>query len=168
MQCHEIEPRSDAGARQKGGDVPSVRLLTLADLDGRTRAAREAEEFVDALIQDQGGDVPVAVRQIAEGAAMLRQLRRHIWVCAQLGAPVEPAVLAMVTSLATVCNTERRQLETIGTDRKPRDISDPNAAHFDRIKRIRATLDSVSSAPATVEPPDQENRTGDGPVGSAP
>ena len=101
----------------------SVRLRTIADLDGCTRARREATDLLRALDVHLGGEATVVEREIAEGAAMLRQFRRHVWTCFLTGEAVEPEVIGAITTLVSVCNTERRQYESLGTERRAKDVT---------------------------------------------
>jgi hypothetical protein len=135
------------------------RLYSLADFDQRSRASREAGEFLDALAREQNGEISAAKRELAEGAAMLRQMRRHVWVCFQRGEPLDPALVALIGSLATVCNTQKRQLEGIGLDRAPDPV--PTIEQF--VTQYREREAQAALLKASEPPPDvqelNENRS---------
>lgn len=112
----EKPPRSDVGA---GTKEPKVRLLSLNDLDGRTRSAQLVSKTIDALVADLGGGDALSaaehliVRRAAIAGAMSEDLAAR-WLT---GDPVDPAIFA------TLANVERRQLETVGIKRRSRDVT---------------------------------------------
>ena len=96
-----------------------LRLSSLDRLDGRTIAARETREFASALTSDLGGDPSAAQRALIEQASCMRALcgdygRR--WLAGELPANEVPLWLAGNNNL-------RRLLETVGLERKARDVS---------------------------------------------
>lgn len=108
----EVEAKS-------GSDKVKVRLLCLADLDGRTRSAQLVSRTIDSLIEDLGGEDSLSaaehliVRRAAIAGAMSEDLAAR-WLT---GEPVDPAIFA------TLANVERRQLEAVGIRRRARDVT---------------------------------------------
>ena len=104
---------------KREGDKAKVRLLCLADLDGRTRSAQLVGRTIDALVADLGGDDALSaaehliVRRAAIAGAMSEDLAAR-WLT---GDPVDPAIFA------TLANVERRQLETVGIKRRARNVT---------------------------------------------
>ncbi|MDE5460193.1 hypothetical protein [Bradyrhizobium sp. CSS354] len=107
------------------GDKGKVRLLCLADLDGRTRAAQLVGRTIDAITADLGGNDNLStgeqllVRNVAMTAAMSEDLAAR-WLT---GEPVDPAVFC------TLGNAERRLLETLGLKRRQNDVT-PNLTDY--------------------------------------
>jgi hypothetical protein len=96
-----------------------LRLSSLEQLDGRTNAAREARDFAAALESDAGGDPSAAQRALIEQASCLKALcgdygLRHL--SGQLAPDEIPIWLSSI-------NNFRRLLETLGLERKARDVS---------------------------------------------
>lgn len=117
---------SPADARQSPGtctaEAPKtgkVRLLTLADLDSRTRAARQANALVAAIEDDLGGAerLSIAERQIAQRAAVLGAVLEGIEVEWLAGKTVD------VGAYLAGINAQRRCLESLGLRRRPRDVT---------------------------------------------
>lgn len=104
---------------KSGGDRGKVRLLCLADLDGRTRAAQLVSKMIDAITADLGGNdnltagEQLLVRNIALTAAMSEDLAAR-WLTGEL---IDPA------TFCTLGNAERRLLETLGLKRRARDVT---------------------------------------------
>lgn len=70
-----------------------------------------------ALISDLGGDPSKAQEVIAHNAAALA-----IW-CEETVEALAAGGKVNISELSTVMNTLRRQLETLGIERKPKDIT---------------------------------------------
>jgi hypothetical protein len=96
-----------------------VRFLTLADLDGRSRAAARCRELVRSFESDLGGadELSTAQRQLVQRAALLAVTLEDFEVRFTLGQPFE-----LPDYLATV-NAQRRVLITLGLERRARDVS---------------------------------------------
>jgi hypothetical protein len=109
-----------------------VRLLRLADLDGRTKARRAAERLFNELIEDLGGadNVSAAQRVLAETAAVTQAMSEHQAASWLGGEPVD------INGFATVANTLRRLLSDLGLERKPR--APLNVNEFTRARRAAA------------------------------
>ena len=95
-----------------GADAPAkpsgkARLLSLGDLDGRTKVYREVVDLVSRIESELGGAdaLSSARRQVIEAGCLATAMRRDLGVRWLNGEPVDPAVYA------TLCNTERRQYE---------------------------------------------------------
>lgn len=104
-------------ASEKGGG--KLRLLTLSDLDGRTKARKDADAFLDAIISDLGGDqhVPAGKKALAEHAAILNAMSIHQGAAFLAGQPVN------IADYTTTVNALRRLLETVGLERVAKDIT---------------------------------------------
>lgn len=98
---------------------PKVRLLTLADLDGRTRAAQRVIELSDTLLSERGGiDASGELRKaITRGVALLTVMVEDAATRWLSGEAVDPA------NIATLLNARRRDAELIGIDPSPRDVT---------------------------------------------
>src|SRR5665811_841709 len=81
-----------------------VRLLTLADLDGRTHAAKRARELIDAIHADLGGVDQLATgeQQIVQRASLLGCMAEDLEAKWLTGVSIDPAMLA------TLANAQRR------------------------------------------------------------
>lgn len=110
-----IEAESEQGAPSKGGS--KVRLLSLGDLDGRTSAARLVRDLIGSIESDLGGrdHLATAERQIVKRAALTGAMLEDLAVRWLSGEPVDPGLYA------TLANSERRLLETVGLRRRARD-----------------------------------------------
>jgi hypothetical protein len=104
----------------KRGTEPGakLRLLTLADLDGRTTAARRAEELRDRVLSERGGAARVdVVRRVhTESWAIMSALIEDQLARLLRGEAIE---LYDVTRLV---NARRREGEVIGQP-EPRDVT---------------------------------------------
>jgi hypothetical protein len=92
-------------------------FMTLADVDGRTNAAKNARALVAALESDIGVDLSAAERELAQRAGILGAVLEDSetrWIAG------EPFDLALYGSLV---NVQRRVLETLGIKRQARDVS---------------------------------------------
>lgn len=115
--AEEIGTESQPEAAPKGNG--KMRLLTLADLDGRTLAARRARELVDGLASDLGGAdrLTVAERQLCQRAAVLGAIIEHQEAAVLAGNPID------VSDHLAAVNAQRRVLTTIGLERRARDVT---------------------------------------------
>jgi len=115
----------------KGG---KVRLLSLADLDRRTRVAQQARELVEAICGDLGGEDRLSTleRLQAENAAMTATVLRDMQCRWLKGEEVS------TSELATVENTFNRTAAALGTQRRPRDVIE-ELSTFIESKRNEAT-----------------------------
>lgn len=127
-----IESRSGPDAPRHG---PKFRLLTLAELDKRTSAARRAHDLIDSVTADLGGLDRLATgeRQIVQRAAMIGTMAEDIEARWLMGEPVDATVLC------TLANAQRRLFESVGLQRRPRDVSVPTLADIaEEIEREEA------------------------------
>ena len=117
-----IEAGSPGNAPPKAG---KVRLLTLDDLDKRTRAAQRAFDLTDRLLSERGGAASAGElrKAITRGVALLTTMIEDAGARWLSGEAVDPA------SIATLLNARRRDAELIGIDPQPRE---------NRRRRIRA------------------------------
>jgi hypothetical protein len=120
---------ADDSATQTGSKVDSgakAKLLTLADLDGRTRAVQMVRATITALEADLGGadHLTTGESQIVKRAALTGAMLEDLAVRWLSGEPVDPALYA------TLSNSERRLLETVGLKRRPRDVTPDLQSHI--------------------------------------
>jgi hypothetical protein len=143
------ELAAEATKTQPGSTVsaaPKVRLLTLADLDGRTRAAQAVSKTITSIATDLGGSEHLStgehqiIRRAALTGAMLEDMAAR-WL---MGEPVDPGLYA------TLSNAERRLLETVGLKRRPRDVS----------LSLSEYVASRPAKPAQSHPENQSTHTG--------
>ena len=112
----------EAGSPAEGGR--KLRLLTLDDLDGRTRARQRAEELRERLMAERGGADRLDVMRTTHAStwALLTSMIEDQMARFLLGDPVEPA------TIATLVNARRREGEVIGSP-EARDVT-PSLAEF--------------------------------------
>ena len=98
----QVDVRSEPDAPRHG---PKFRLLTLAELDKRTSAARRAHDLIDSVTADLGGPDRLATgeRQIVQRAAMIGTMAEDIEARWLLGEPVDATVLC------TFANAQRKR-----------------------------------------------------------
>jgi hypothetical protein len=145
----------DAGSRINGGH--KLRLLTLDDLDGRTKARQRAEELRERLIAERGGidRLDVMRRAHTNTWSMLTVMIESEMARYALGEPIEPA------NVATLINARRREGEVIGAP-EPRDVT-PSLEQYAAMRQTNAeaagefgeheatsSLDYRSGAPPTA------------------
>ena len=105
-----------------------VRLRSLDDLDRRTAAGRAAQNLITGLENDLGGAevLSVAQREICKRAALAGAILED-WECRWVGGePIE------VEAYATLANTQRRLLTTIGLTRRARDVTPDADRRFEK------------------------------------
>jgi hypothetical protein len=112
-----LEAENTSEASPKTG-ASKLRLLTLADLDKRTSAAKRAHELIAAICSDLGGLDRLATgeRQLTQRAALLGTMAEDIEARWLLGQAVDPTVLC------TLANAQRRLFEQLGA-RRPKDVT---------------------------------------------
>jgi hypothetical protein len=96
-----------------------TRLLTLDDLDGRTKSAQLARRLRDALVEDLGGEnyVTTARATLVQRAATLHAVLEHQEATWLKGGRIDVAIYANASGEL------RRLLCTLGLDRKPRAVN---------------------------------------------
>ena len=95
-----------------------AKLATLADLDGRTVAARMAKDTISAIESDLGGadNITTAQRQIIESAAVTGAMVADMGSRWLAGEQID---LALFT---TLCNSQRRLREAVGLERRAKPV----------------------------------------------
>jgi hypothetical protein len=125
-------------------DGGKSRLLTLEDLDKRTRAAQRAFDIHDRLVAERGGPESMSVlrysltRSVAVLSAMVEDVQAR-WL---RGEKIDPA------AIATLLNARRREAELIGLDPELKDVTPSIHAY------LRA-----ESRPEETKPPPSRNAT---------
>lgn len=108
------------------------RMLTMSCLDGRTAASKRAAHLIRAISLDiTGGDLDLLTegkKQLVQRAALLGTLIENDEVAWLAGDAVD-----LQTYFAAI-NSQRRILETLGLDRRPRNVTplDDILARMDR------------------------------------
>lgn len=125
MPSDDATTDTHSQADQMGKAVGKARLLTLSDLDGRTKARKDADAFLNAVISDLGGEkhVPAGKRALAEHAAIMNAMAIHEGARFLSGEPVS------IADYTTLTNALRRLLETVGLERVAKDIT-PNLRQY--------------------------------------
>jgi hypothetical protein len=102
-----------------------AKLTTLAELDGRTLAARNVREVISSIEADLGGpdNISTARRAIIENAAVLGAVVEDMGAKWISGEQIDLALFA------TLSNTRRRLLESVGLDRTARDVT-PSVSEY--------------------------------------
>lgn len=114
-----------------------TRLLSLDDLDRRTRAFQTAKETKDSIVGDLGGEDQLSTLELiqAENAAVDAAVLRDLQVRWLRGEEIEAAVLA------TIENVFNRTAAALGTKRRTRDV-------IPGLKEYSAARQAHAEAPA--------------------
>jgi hypothetical protein len=113
----------DAGDIATDNNVPATgpkhRLRSLADLDGRTAAAKAARATVRALEADLGGAdrLSVAERELIQRAALASAMLQDMETAWLSGRGLD------VAAYTTLSNTQSRILKMLGLERRSRDVT---------------------------------------------
>jgi hypothetical protein len=128
----------DAGSKPEGG--AKQKLLTLGDLDGRTRAVQMVRATITALEADLGGadHLTTGESQIVKRAALTGAMLEDLAVRWLSGEPVDPALYA------TLSNSERRLLETVGLKRRQRDVTPRAQDYLANLAKRASSLPSAA------------------------
>jgi hypothetical protein len=103
-----------------------ARLLTLENLDRRTHAAKKALELNDRLLAERGGAERLSTLRcslIATVAALTAMIEDQVtrWLAGQ---DIDAA------ALMTLINARRREVEAIGIDPAPLDVTPPSLRDY--------------------------------------
>lgn len=117
LEGGELERGNDADAMPKSGG--KSRLLSLADLDQRTRAYQRTRDLIEEIEADLGGaaQLSVGARQLIQRAAVTGALLEDQEARWLAGEAIDPALYA------TLGNAQRRLFESVGLRRVPRDVT---------------------------------------------
>ncbi len=96
-----------------------MKLRSLADLDGRTLAARTAKALIAELASDMGGAdrLSAAERALIHRAALTGAMAEDMETAWLSGRPID------VAAYTALVNVQRRLLTTVGLKRQPRDVT---------------------------------------------
>lgn len=97
--------------------------VVLQGVDGRSVVFRRYREILAALVSDMGGDPSEAQQQIARRAASLAIWCEEQDTAAANGTPID------VAKYTTASNTLRRLLESLGLERRQRNVT-PTIAEY--------------------------------------
>ena len=112
-------PKPDTGEK--------ARLLTLDDLDKRTRAAQRAFEFRDALVAERGGEERLSTvqRAMINSVAVMSTMIQDFEVRYLKGEEVD------IVALTTLLNARRREAQLVGINPEPKDVT-PSIGEYAR------------------------------------
>lgn len=112
-------------ARERAGG--RTHLLTLNDLDQRTRAYKQAVSLKSGFLSDLGGEdrASVAQQELAQRGAVLGAMLEDQEVKWLAGAPIE------LDRYCALVNAQRRVLNDIGLERCPRDVTPKLSDYLD-------------------------------------
>jgi hypothetical protein len=130
---------------------PKTRLLTLADLDGRTNAVKSARALIAALESDLGGaeHLTAGEHALAVRAAVSTAMVEHLESLWLTGRGLD------VAEYCALVNVQRRLFTTIGLQRRSRDVT-PDLETY-RSARAEPT---ESPRPKPVPPSPEVRRAG--------
>ena len=135
------------GTRREGGS--KTRLLSLDDLDRRTRAFQTAHEMKHAIISDLGGLDQLSTLELiqAENAAVDAAVLRDLQVRWLRGDGIEAA------TLATVENVFNRTAAALGTKRRTRDVM-PDLDEYAALRKANTATSEASerTSESGIEP----------------
>lgn len=114
-------PKPEARTRVGNGTV------VLDGVDGRSVVLRRYREILAQLTSDMGGDPSEAQQQIARRAAMLA-----IW-CEQQDTNAANGAVIDIAAYTTASNSLRRLLESLGLERRSRNVT-PTLAEYAALK----------------------------------
>ena len=111
------------GAATPPERIGKTRLVSMADLDRRTKAAQTAVATKSAIMSDLGGEDRLSTleRLQCENAAMASAVLRDMQVRWLQGEEVS------VTEMVSVENVFNRTAAALGTKRRPKDVIDINS-----------------------------------------
>jgi hypothetical protein len=119
-----VEARSAPFKVAVGGR--KAKLISLADIDRRGSAYRRVEGLISSFEADLGGrdSISVAERQLLQRSAVLGGLCESIEAAWLAGEEIDPV------QYTTLINAQRRCLESVGLQRRSRDVSPPSLASY--------------------------------------
>lgn len=119
MQLDADEKDSGSAPEAPAKGAVKARLLTLDDLDRRTRAYQRTQELRDGIISDLGGAEHLTIlhRTLAESVAVLSAMIRDMETRFLSGQPVD------LIEYTTLINARRREAQTVGLERRARDVT---------------------------------------------
>lgn len=139
-------PEISSGSQPKPSG--KVRLLTLEDLDGRTRAAQQVRETRAAVMDDLGGEDRLSTleRLAADNVALVAAMIADTGARWLQGEQLDPS------AIATLQNTFNRTAQILGWQRRARDIT-PDLKTYARTlsESPAASSSSVSVVAATAQ-----------------
>lgn len=108
-----------------GNDADKTKLLTIAQLDGRTVAAKNVRSLIDAIEDDLGGAdrLTAAERQVVKRAAVAGAMIEHIEAVWLTSNELD------VAAYTALVNVQRRLLTTVGLQRRAKDVT-PDLAKY--------------------------------------
>lgn len=117
-----ISPKTDMPKPQARTRVGNGSVV-LNDVDGRSTVFRRYREILASLVSDMGGDPSEAQEQIARRAASLAIWCEQADTDAANGKPID------IGAYTTASNSLRRLLESLGLERKARNVT-PTIAEY--------------------------------------
>jgi hypothetical protein len=159
----ELDAGCGSDAAPKGSNG-KVRLLSIDDLDGRTKAAQRARETQDDVLADLGGveNLSTLERLAASHVSVADAMITDVGVRWLRGDPVDP------TAFATLVNTFNRSAAALGWTRRAKDVTpadDVSQWIEGRLAAKRKGADEPA-ADASAETAGDGTRVSDSPSGS--
>jgi hypothetical protein len=140
----------DATPVDSGNSGSKTRLLSLGDIDRRTRAYRKTTELIVSIETDLGGAdrLSTAERQIIQRAALTGALLEDLETRWLSGEPIDAG------QYATLSNAQRRLFETVGLRRVAREV--PSLGEYLAKKAAAEPAESFSAPPPSQGPDPSE------------
>ncbi|GEC15266.1 hypothetical protein [Nitrobacter winogradskyi] len=142
MQPDTAEISSGSQPKPSG----KVRLLTLEDLDGRTRAAQQVRETRAAVMEDLGGEDRLSTleRLAADNVALVAAMIADTGARWLQGEQLDPS------AIATLQNTFNRTAQILGWQRRARDVTPDLKAYARTLSESPAASSSSASVVAAT------------------
>ena len=144
----DLETGDDNGEDTERRYKSRTRLLSLDDLDRRTRAFQVAHDTKHSIVSDLGGEDQLSTLELiqAENAAIDAAILRDLQVRWLHGEGVEAA------TLATLENTFNRTAAALGTKRRTREVT-PSLDEYTAQRRSIAPAADGLAEDATEDQP---------------
>jgi hypothetical protein len=153
------EDTSELPTKSKRDRRPKHRLLTLEDLDRRTRSAQFACETRDAICADIGGADRLSTLQtiLADNVAVMTAMLADLKVRWLKGDDVD------VMAIATLTNTFNRSAAMLGIQRQARDVVPDLRTYLDTVQKPAGSDASGDDDDGEADDAQPENAAPDAP-----
>jgi hypothetical protein len=138
----------EIGASNSPITAKKVRLLSLANLDGRTSAAKRVRALIADIAADLGGadHMTAAEHEIARRAAIAGAVLSDLEAQWLSGRPID------LGAYSTLANTQSRLLKMLGLQRRSTDIT-PSLSTYLAARAAPPTAPLPAPIPAHAKPP---------------
>jgi hypothetical protein len=115
----DTPPIEADSAPSAGTQRGKVRLLTLDDLDGRTRAAQHVRDTRQDVMSDLGGEARLSTleRAAVDHVSLLDAMAKDAAARWLQGEPIDPSIVS------TLVNTFNRSASALGWHRRTKDVT---------------------------------------------